>query len=404
MDARAAYDALFTKEGRANPYPFYASLHAHGQALDLSQPRPSATIHGYDAVHQLLRDPNFRVIDAERVDQTRPSWREHPALVVFMNSMMFSNDPTHGRLRRHVSWAFAPRRITALTDSIIRLVDELLDTIAAKGSAGEPVDFMAEFAYALPSNVIGALLGVPEEDRAWFRPHVIAIGGVLDGGDAGKLAAGDEAAAELMEYFARLVDARRKSPADDLVSALVQGWESDAALTETQLLATLTLLFNAGFETTTHLLGNGLSILLDNPDRMPELREDPSRASAFVDEFLRMEAPAQFTTRYAAEDAEVYGVTVPAGTTVLVMFGAANHDPSRFPKPGVFDPDRPANAALTFSAGPHFCPGAALTRLEGEIAFSRLVRRFPMITPAGASTRLDQLALRGFTHIPIRVG
>ncbi|HCT77843.1 MAG TPA: cytochrome P450 [Micromonosporaceae bacterium] len=403
MDAVAAYRALFTEEGRRNPFPLYATLHDHGPVLELGDRSPHLVVHGYDAVSRVLRDPAFHVPDMDRMSRTRPDWPEHPALVVFMNSMMFSNGARHVRTRRLVTQVFTMRRISSLAESITAVVDQLLDQMAEHGSGGSVVDFMTELAYPLPSNVIGALLGVPEEDRPWFRPHVIAIGGVLDGGSPQKLVDGDKAATELNNYFTDLIAQRRAKPQDDLISTLAQAWQEDSELTEAQLLSTLVLLFNAGFETTTHLLGNGLSVLLANPGSMDLLRDNPGRAASYVEEFLRMESPAQFTTRWATVDAKVDGFSVPAHGDVLVLFGAANHDPNRFPAPGMFDPARPDNNPLTFSTGPHFCPGAALARLEGEIAFSRLVTRFPGLTAAGPSTRLDQLALRGYTSVPIRI-
>lgn len=403
MDAAAAFRALRTAEGRRDPFPFYAALHAHGPVLALDPPvgRTAAVVHGYDAVTAVLRDPVFRVPDSDRLSAVKPAWPEHPALVVFMNSMMFSNGDRHARSRRLVTQYFTVRRVNSLATAIATLVADLLDRIADLGVAGRAVDFMTEFAYPLPSNVIGELLGVPAGDRAWFRPQVIAIGGVLDGHDPQKLAAADEAARQLNGYFADLIARRRVEPEDDLVSILARAWEDEPGLDETQLLSTLVLLFNAGFETTTHLLGNGMSILLDHPGSVRLLHDDPGLAAAFVEEFLRMEAPAQFTTRWASRDTEVGGVPVPAGREVLVFLGAANRDPRRFAAPDAFDPWRPGNHPLTFSTGPHFCSGAALTRLEGRIAFSALAGRFPAVRPAGPSTRLDQLALRGHTSLPV---
>jgi len=405
MDAVAAYLALRTPQGRADPFPCYAVMHAHGPVLPLGQPVSSyaAVVHGYDAVAQVLRDPLFRVPDKERMSAVMPHWQEHPALVVFMNSMMFANGERHAQARRLITQVFTARRVNGLTLAITELVDDLLDRIAEVGAGAATVDFMTEFAYPLPSNVIGALLGVPAEDRAWFRPHVIAIGGALDAGDPAKLLAADKSATEMNAYFTELIAQRRAKPQDDLVSTLAQAWEGEPGLHEAQLLSTLVLLFNAGFETTTHLLGNGLSTLLANPGSISLLHREPQLAPLFVEEFLRLEAPAQLTTRWCIEDTEVGGVGLQAGQQVMVLFGAANRDPNRFPVPDRFDPWRPDNHPLTFSAGPHFCPGAALTRLEGRIAFSRLVSRFPDLAATGPSTRLDQLALRGHTSLPIRV-
>lgn len=403
VSAAATLQALRTEEGRRNPYPHYAALHAEGPVMPLTGPY-AAVVHGYDAASHVLRDPDFRVLDAEKLSRAIPAWHEHPSLIVLMNSMMFMNGEQHTRLRRLITREFTARRITSLAEAVTRQVDRLLDRIGEHGAGGRELDFMREFAYPLPSNVIGDLLGVPAEDRAWFQPHVVAIGTVLDAGGEGKFPAADKAAAELSDYFADLVRLRRQDPRDDLVTLLSAAGADDDPLTHEELLSALVLLFNAGFETTTHLLGNGLEVLLRRPEAARRLRERPDLAASYVEEFLRLEAPAQLTTRWAAVDTEVGGVPVPAGATVLLLLGAANRDPARFAEPDEFRPERPDNAHLTFSAGVHFCPGALLTTAEAEIAFPRLMSRFPGLALAGEPAYRPQLTLRGHTHLPITIG
>ncbi len=399
VSAAATLQALHTEEGRRNPYPHYAALHATGPVAPLTG-HYAAVVHGYDAVSRVLRDPAFRVLDAEKLGSQLPGWDEHPSLTVLMNSMMFINGEQHARLRRLITREFTARRVASLTYTVTQQVEHLLDRLAEHG--GE-VDFIKEFAYPLPSNVIGELLGVPVEDRPWFQPHVSAIGAVLDAGGENKFAVADKAATELSAYFTELVRQRRKEPRDDLVTVLSAAGEDDAPLTHEELLSALVLVFNAGFETTTHLLGNGLEVLLRHPDAAQRLREQPELAASYVEEFLRLESPAQLTTRWTAVDTEIDGVGVAAGSSVLVLLGAANRDPARFTDPDSFRPERLDNAHLTFSAGAHFCPGALLTITEAQIAFPRLLARFPGLALAGEPAYRAQLTLRGHTRLPVTV-
>ena len=394
MDATAIVRALLAPEGRRDPYPLYAQLHRLGPvgALDPALGY-DVVVAGYAAADRVLRDTAFRMLDAEYLDRSGTRWRGHPSLKTLQDSIFFTNGADHSRVRRLFSQAFTARRMAALEPAIVRLTDVLLDRLAAAGAGGRAVDFLAEFALPLPSDVIGELLGVPDEDRAWFPPRVRTFGAILEAGRRSmrEVLAADKAAVELTGYFGGLLAARRAEPRDDLVSALV-GLQDQ--LTDTELLANLITLFNAGFVTTTHLLGNGLTLLLDNRDVDP---------APFVEEVLRYEPPVHFGVRYAAADAELEGVPVGKGSTVLVLMGAANRDPARFPDPDVFDPTRPDNQHLAFSAGPHYCLGAALSRLEGQLALPRLLERFPNLAVAGTPGERNQLMLRGFASLPIRV-
>lgn len=398
MDLVAALAALRSGAHRDDPYPIYAALHALGEAG-----RPTgageiytAVAYGYDVVERALRDPALRVSDSHHLDRVWPTWRESPTWHTLTGSMMFANPPAHTRLRHIVGQAFTPRRMAALEPAIRRLIAELLDRLETRGG---PVDFLTEFAFPLPSDVIGELLGVPEADRAWFRPKVEAIGAILDLGaaPAGGVALADAAATALRDYFTDLAARRRAHPRDDLVSVLVR----DAALTDDELLGNLVVLFNAGFVTTTHLLGNGLALLLERPGAVAAIRADPAAAPAYIEEILRFESPVQLVTRWAAEPTVVGGVPVPPGGRVLVLLGAANRDPRRFPDPDRFAPTRPDNRPLSFGAGIHYCVGAALSRLEARIAFPLLFTRFPGLAIAERPTRSGQLTLRGFTKLPI---
>jgi cytochrome P450 len=362
-------------------------------------------VHGFDAASQVLRDPVFRVMDSDYPDRRAAPWQDHPALRTLLTSIFFTDGPDHTRVRRVFSSVFTARRIAKLEPAVARLIDQRLDRLAELGADGTPVDFMSEFALPLPSDVIGELLGVPEEDRAWFPERVRAFGAILDlgAGAWGYLKAADSAAAELTAYFVDLVAARRAHPQDDLISGLVQQQEA-AALDDEALISNLVTMFNAGFVTTTHLIGNGLTLLLDQPDLWATLLAEPDRAAGYVEEILRYEPPTHFSIRWATTDSEIAGIPVPANSRVLVLLGAANRDPRRFAEPDVFDPMRTDNQVLSFGGGVHYCLGVALSRLEGQLALPMVFRRFPHLALAGAPGTRDKLMLRGYDRLPVTVG
>jgi len=396
---------LLSEEGRRDPYAFYARLHERGMALALG-PNDSyaVVVHGYQAADRLLRDPNFRMLDSDYLDRSGTRWRNHPAVRTLQDSIFFANGPDHVRVRRMFSQAFTARRVASLESAILRLTDQFLDRLAEQGAGGATVDFMSVFALPLPSDVIGEMLGVPEADLGFFPARVRRFGDILEIGHHSwhEVTAADTAAVELTDYFSTLLARRREEPRDDLISALAQAQAADPGqLSDTELVANLITMFNAGFVTTTHLLGNGLALLVERPDALAALRDDPSLAPSYIEEILRYEPPVHFGVRFAAQDCVVAGVALPKGASVLVLMGAANRDPSRFPDPDTFDPLRADNQHLSFSAGPHYCLGAALSRLEGQLALPRLLRRFPKLALVGAPRGRNQLMLRGYDSLPV---
>jgi cytochrome P450 len=406
MDAGTILTALFSPEGRADPYPLYAALHDLGEVIE---PAPgTVVVVGYDAVNAVLRDPAFTVADGADFDREFPGWREHPSLADFMLSILNANPPDHPRMRGIMARAFTPRRVAALAPAIAELTDTLLAEMAARGAAGEPVEFMHDFAFLLPVTVICELLGIPTADRESFRPLSRDLAATLELTDLSILASADAAAVTVREYFTGLCAQRRARPRDDLVSALVAASDAGGQLSGDELLANLMLLLVAGFETTTNLLGNGLRIILDEPSLKAGLAGGSLPVGQFVAEVLRYDSPVQLTSRRPATAAGVAGVATPPGAEVVTLLGAANRDPRRFADPGAFRPARyapPAAASppVSFGAGAHFCLGAALARLEGAVAFPRLLSRFPALAPAGNPVRRPGLVLRGYETLPIMV-
>lgn len=399
---------LLDEKVRHDPYPFYARLHEYGQAVRLSpQDRYAAAVFGYQAVDQVLRDPAFGALEAETADRGGLRWRDHPVLRTLQTSMFNASGDDLVRMRRLFGQMFSARRVAAMEPSISRATDRALDRLAAAGANGAPVDFVAEFAVPLPADVIGEVIGVPPQRRAWLPPLARTFDAVIELFERSfrVLEAADGAARELIEYFTGLLAARQPDPGGDLLSALAAVRAGNPGqVEEFELVANLIVLFNAGFRTTASVLGSGLTLLLDHPDARAALCADPSLSAAYVEEMLRYEPPVQFKVVYATEDTEIDQVPIAKGEAVVALTGAANRDPRRFPDPDAFDPGRADNHHLSFSAGPHYCLGATLGRMELELAFPRLLQRFPALALAGEPSGRRYFFMRGYDHLPVRLG
>lgn len=403
MDPADALALLMSPAGRVDPYPTYERLRAHGPVVQAGPVLHAVT--GYAEADAILRDARFGVMDDGLRDRFMPGWRESAATLSISRSMLRTNPPDHSRMRRLAAGAFTPRRIAAMRGVVEAQADALVAAMLAGARGGAPVDFMAEFAYPLPVGVICALLGVPAADRPLFRRWATDLTGVLEPEiTMDELAVADRGAGELRAYFTELVAARRRAPADDLTTALVQAHDGGDRLTGDELLANLIVLLVAGFETTTNLLGNGLVALLDHPAAAATLREHPEFAPGYVDELLRYDSPVQLTSRMSTAPSRHGGVDLPPESWVIVMLGAANRDPRRYPEPARFDPWRPQVHPLSFGAGPHYCLGAALARLEAQVAFPLLLRRLPGLALAGTPERRVRLTLRGYATLPVTPG
>lgn len=317
-------------------------------------------------------------------------------------SLVFSDPPLHTRVRRLISGALNPRAISEMEPGLVTLVDRLLDDMAAKGN----VDLIEDFASAIPIEVIGNLLGVPHDERGPLRDWSLAILGALEPFLAPEQQGrGETAVQDFLDYLRKLVTERRRNPGDadrDVLTRLIQG-EGDERLSEIELLQNCIFILNAGHETTTNLIGNGLELLIRWPDQRQRLRDDPSLIKTAIEEFLRFESSNQLGNRRVVEDANLDGVALPAGTLVTLCIGGANRDPDVFADPERLDIGRAPNRHLAFASGPHICAGLALARLEGRIAISRFLERFPDYTANGQGRRAPRVRFRGFTHLPVKL-
>jgi cytochrome P450 len=286
--------------------------------------------------------------------------------------------------------------------AVTRLVDALVDDIAARGE----VDFIADFAAQIPIEVIGNLLDIPKPERSPLRGWSVAILTGLEPTLTPQMfETGNRAVAEFVEFLKGLIAARRAKPGDpesDVLTRLIRGEKDGEKLTETELHHQCIFLLNAGHETTTNLIGNGLSALLANPGELQRLRRDPALVNAAVEEMLRYDGPIQLNNRRLTAPAEIGGRTLPAGTSVTIGIGAANRDPVEFPDPGRFDVGRKPNRHVAFGHGDHVCVGMNVARMEGRIAFAKLLARFTRIEPAGAPERDRRVRFRGYRKLPLR--
>jgi cytochrome P450 len=312
-------------------------------------------------------------------------------------SMIMVNPPEHTRLRRLVSKAFTAGHVEGLRPAVAQRTRTLLAGLAAEQGA----DFMTDFALIQPSHVISDLLGVPESDRPALTPHILNLGLLVEPtATPEQVATGITAEAELAGYLADLLRHKRAQPADDMLSRLAAEQENDA-LDETEMLATALLLFLGGNKTTADLLGNSVHTLLTHPDQLRRLRDDPGLAGSAVEEMLRWDSPMQLNARTALEGATVAGTKVEPGQTIIILLGAANHDPERFTDPGTVDIGRPDNRHLAFSAGIHFCLGGPLARLEAAVFLEQLVTDYSGVAFAGDPVRHPGIGMRSFDSLPV---
>lgn len=367
-------------EFRRNPYPYYEILR-HAVPIYFWQEQNAWFIVNYADCKALLRD-------------NRLGHNASPG-----NSMLFQNPPDHTRLRSLVNVAFTPRMVEQYRETAQKITDDLLDKVAGQGQ----MDLIADLAYPLPVIIIAEMLGVPPEDHAIFQAwsHQLVQG--LDLIDTSHLAEKHSAAIEAFQaYFAKLIAARRQKPKDDLLTALVQAEADGERLTESELYTTSRLLLIAGHETTVNLIGNSVLALLQNPNQRALLAANPNLITPAVEEFLRYDSPIQLVGRTALEEVVYEGHTFQKGQAIYALLGAANRDPAQFKNAATLDITRQKNPHLAFSHGIHYCLGAPLARLEGQIAINTLLQRLPHLAlNTDTLTYRDNFVFRGLETLPV---
>ena len=385
---------------RADVYALFERIRARGPVVR-SRVGPLA-LTSTELCEQVLRDPTFGVRpagDPPRSDALSRMLMPAPV----SGSFLEQDPPDHGRLRRVVAPAFRPKVVRSWAPRVAAALHGLLDGLEREGRLHDGFDVMADLAAPFPIAVISAVLGIPDAHAARFREIGMVVGKALDGvrslGEADRLRA---AGLELEEMFTRILDERAVDPRDDVLSRLAAA-RAEGTVGVRDALETAGLLLVAGFETTVNLVGNGVAALQAHPDRWAELVADPGLAPAVVEETLRWDPSVQATSRIAHSDTALAGTPVPAGATVLVLTAAANRDPATHPDPAAFDPHRRGEPDhLTFSSGIHYCLGAPLARLEGEVAFRTLAARLPRLRLLPGARRRPGATIRGYASLPAR--
>ncbi len=386
---------------KANPYPIYSRLRAEAPVY---RAKPAFwlpaiwVVTRYDDVVRVLKDPRF----SKDYIQAYP-WIP-PSIRAMFRNLLTIDPPDHTRLRSLVQRAFTPRLIDGLRERIHGVCEDLLDRVGGD----DRIELIEAYALPVPLTIISDLLGVPLEDRRRFGPWTKKVAAASASASVVVFLRALPALAKLSRYIRGLVILRRASPQDDLMTALVRAEESGDRLTEDEIVSMIILLLLAGHETTVHLIATGALTLMQHPEQRMRMQETPELRASAIDEILRYASPVEFATpRITLEDVTISSVTIPRGALVGVSLGSANHDESQFPDPETFDVAREPNRHVSFGMGSHFCLGAALARLEGEIALTTLFRRFPGLQLAVSSSSLrwrKSLALRGLAELPVRTG
>jgi cytochrome P450 len=387
----------------SDPYPFYRLLRERAPVW--RSPTGLWVLSRHADIAAVLKDPRFGHDFENKLSdpRSRDELLEEPVFRGLRLSMLVRDPPDHTRLRGLVAKAFTARRLEAMRPKIAALVETLLDAVEPRGG----MDVIADFARPLPVLVICDLLGIPEEDRPRFLGGYRVSGRALDPTPMTRAELDEVNAIAVRNrgYFEDLFERRRDADGDDLISALLHVRdEHDGRLTHDELAANIGLLFGAGHETTTHLIGNGLLALHRNPDQWQKLVENPALAGNAVEELLRFDSSVQLTSRKAFEDVPLDGTIVRRGESVMCLLGAANRDPEVYADPDRLDITRAGVRAISFGGGIHHCLGAQLARIEGEIAFRRLAQRLPRLTLDDTEhpTWKPTITLRGLTRLPAR--
>lgn len=381
-----------------DPYVYYAMLRRHDPVHALEG--GGVFLTRYADVVAVYRDPQAI---SDKKKEFAPKFGASPLYEHHTTSLVFNDPPLHTRVRRLISGALSQRAIARMESGLVALVDGLLDRMAEK----RRVDLIDDFAAEIPIEVIGNLLDVPRAERGPLRGWSLAILSALEPApDAGLLERGNRAVREFLDYLTVLVADRRRHPGDyetDVLTRLIQGEPDGERLTEAELYHNCIFLLNAGHETTTNLIGNGMHALLTHRGELERLVADSGLIATAVEEMLRFEPPLQLNNRLASAAIQIGGATIPAGTFITLGIGAANRDPEQFPDPDRFDVGRKPNRHVAFGHGDHACAGMNVARLEGRIAIGRLIARFPTIELDGEPERDRRVRFRGLRHLLARI-
>lgn len=382
-----------------DPYPTYRALREYDPVHRM--PDGSYFLTRYDDLVAIYRDARTWSSD-KRID-FKPNFGDSLLYEHHTTTLVFNDPPAHTRVRKLLGPAFSPRALKALQPRIEALVERLLDTAAAAGS----IDMIDDFAAAIPVQLIGDLLGIPDDERGPLRAWSLAILGALEPTLSGvQFDAGNRAVAEFKAYLQDIIGRRRGGAHDgrEILSSLVGAsalagkGDNGERLSELELLHNCIFLLNAGHETTTNLIGNSVHLLIENPESRRDLAAHPELIESAVEEFLRLESSNQLGNRRSVCDVEVRGVRLPAQTYVHLCIGAANRDPAQFDDPDRLDIRRQPNRHLAFGGGIHTCAGNSLARMEAQVALQKLVTRFASIGRAGEFVRGGRARFRGFRH------
>jgi cytochrome P450 len=389
-----------TSDFYVNPYPTYRALRETAPVKQM--PNGSYFLTRYDDLVTAYK--NTKAFSSDKKKEFAPKYGASLLYEHHTTSLVFNDPPIHTRVRRLIMGALSPRAIAEMEGDLTRLVDHLLDRIANKGE----FDLINDFAAAIPIEVIGNLLGVPHEEREPLRDWSLAILGALEPviGEAA-FARGNTAVKDFLVYLEILVERRRAKPGNperDVLTRLIQGEADGEKLTAKELLHNCIFLLNAGHETTTNLIGNGLVTLSEHEAQKERLIAHPEMIKTAVEEMLRYESSNQLGNRMTVEPIELGGLALPAGTPITLCIGAANRDPAQFPDPEKFDIGRTPNRHLAFATGAHQCAGMALARLEGAIAVSRFLARYPRYALNGEPVRGGRVRFRGYLSVPCATG
>ena len=396
---------VFNDEILQNPYPTYARLHEEGPLhhLEVGGKWSVWSIFSHAECSSIAKDPRLSAKRAKQMLLSLPLSRqaEFSELArMFGLWLIFMDPPEHTRLRKLLNKGFSAAAVEGLRPQAEAIVDQMLAGL----KTGSEVELMREFANPMPVRIISELLGVPQALHGTFvnASRAIAVFRGSPNRTVEEARAAQDALVELTEFFRKTVAERRRNKGTDLISLLIDIEEEGEVLTEEELYAQCIALLFAGHETTRNLIGNGMYTLLQNPQQTAELREKPELIRSAIEELLRYESPVQFTARVLKEDIEICGQPIRKGWTVQCMLGAANRDPKQFKEPNRLDLKRLNNQHLAFSAGLHFCIGAQLARLEGQIALLNLVQRFPQMKLAGPRPEwASTFGFRGLKSLPV---